>query len=223
MGKKIFISYKYADSNVLALDDKPWWETTTVRDYVDKLETYFDRDSDHIYKGESDEEDLSYLSEDQIWEKLKDRIYDSSVTIIMISPNMKEPYSSERSQWIPWEVSFSLKETTRNDRTSHSNAILAIVLPDRNGSYDYYLTRNYCGSTTHHIGKLFKIIRENKFNIKSPDRRLCNQCGNYHFYGDCSYIEAVKWSDFINSPDHYIGQAVKRQTNINNYKITKEV
>ena len=150
MGKKIFVSYKYADSDVQALENKSWWETTTVRDYVDRLETYFDRYSDHIYKGESDDEDLSYLTENQIWEKLKDRIFDSSVTIVMISPNMRETYRSDRSQWIPWEVSFSLKETTRNDRTSHSNAMLAIVLPDKNGSYDYYLTKSFCGSTTHH-------------------------------------------------------------------------
>ena len=39
MGKKIFVSYKYADDNVQALDNKRWWETTTVRDYVDILET----------------------------------------------------------------------------------------------------------------------------------------------------------------------------------------
>lgn len=223
MGKKIFVSYKYADSDVQALDNKSWWETTTVRDYVDKLETYFDRYSDHIYKGESDDEDLSYLSEEQIWEKLKDRIYDSSVTIIMISPNMKEPNRRDRSQWIPWEISFSLKETTRNDRTSHSNAILAIVLPDRNGSYDYYLTQKNCGVTIHHTGCLFKIIRENKFNKKSPDIRLCNQCGGYHYFGDCSYIEAVKWSDFIELPSYYIDKAVKRQENIKDYDITKEV
>ena len=62
-----------------------------------------------------------------------------------------------------------------------------------------------------------------KFNIKSPNRRLCSQCGRYHYYGDCSYIEAVKWSDFINSPNSYIDQAVSRQTNINDYNITKEV
>lgn len=223
MGKKIFVSYKYADSDVQKLENKLWWETTTVRDYVDKLETYFDKFSDHIYIGESDDEDLSYLSEDQIWEKLKDRIYDSSVTIVMISPNMRETNRRDRSQWIPWEVSFSLKETTRNDRTSHSNAMLAIVLPDKNGSYDYYLTKTSCGSTTHHTDRLFKIMRENKFNIKNPDRRHCVQCGGYHYYGNCSYIEAVKWSDFVDLPNYYIDQAVKRQENINDYNITKEV
>ena len=127
MGKKIFVSYKYADKNVAPLSDHRWFNATTVRDYVDLQENYFDH-TDNIYKGESDDEDLSEYSEDTIWEMLKDRIFDSSVTIVMISPNMKEPNRSDRSQWIPWEVSFSLKETTRNDRTSHTNAMMAIVL-----------------------------------------------------------------------------------------------
>ena len=141
----------------------------------------------------------------------------------MISPNMREINRSDSSQWIPWEVSFSLKETTRSDRTSHSNAMLAIVLPDRNGSYDYYLTKNCCDSTTHHIDKLFKIIRENKFNIKSPNKIFCRECNNYHYFGSCSYIKAIKWSDFINSPNNHIEQAIERQTNIEDYEITKDV
>ena len=222
MGKKIFISYKYADSNVENLPGHSFWNPTTVRTYVDKLEDYFDS-TNHIYKGESDDEDLSNLSEDAIWEKLKDRIYDSSVTIVMISPNMRNNYRSDRSQWIPWEVSFSLKETTRNDRTSHTNAVLAIVLPDSSGSYEYYFSKTACGSTTHHTDRLFKIIRANKLNIKSPSRQLCPQCLNYHYYGNCSYIEATKWSDFILMPDYYINQAVERQNNKYLYNIVKEV
>ncbi len=222
MGKKIFVSYKYADKDVAPLSGHRWFNPTTVRDYVDLLENYFDH-TDNIYKGESDDEDLSEYSEDTIWEMLKDRIFDSSVTIVMISPNMKEPNRRDRSQWIPWEVSFSLKETTRNDRTSHTNAMLAIVLPDRNGSYEYYLTQSYCGTTTHHTDRLFRIIRENKFNILNPDKRLCPSCGGYHYHGVCSYIEAVRWRDFIVNPHYYINTAVQRQDNQYLFNITKEV
>lgn len=222
MGKKIFISYKYKDSDVQELSGHSFWNPTTVRDYVDKLEDYFDS-SNHIYKGESDDEDLSYLSDDAIWDKLKDRIFDSSVTIVMISPQMKLQNRSDRSQWIPWEISFSLKETTRNDRTSHSNAILAIVLPDINGSYEYFFTTSYCGATIHHIDKLFKIIRDNMFNVKNPRKHFCYQCQNFHYYGSYSYIEPVRWEDFIKYPEFYINQAVERQYDIYSFEITKEV
>ena len=115
MGYKIFVSYKYVDDSIYPLSNPLSilsFKRSTVRDYVDKVESYFEH-TDNQYKAESDNEDLSYLPDDAIWERLKDRIYDSSVTIVMISPNMKEPYRSERSQWIPWEIAYSLRETTR--------------------------------------------------------------------------------------------------------------
>lgn len=41
--------------------------------------------------------------------------------------------------------------------------------------------------------------------------------------GKTSYIEAVKWGDFIISPDYYIDLAIKRQENIFDYNVRKEV
>lgn len=133
MGNKIFVSYKYADNNVEYLYPYPY---TQVHDYVRYIESHILKND--IYKGEKQGEDLSRYSDEYIWRHLKDKIYDSSVTIVLISPNMKEPYKYEKSQWIPWEISYSLRLTTRDDRTSQRNAILAVVLPDKNGSYDYY-------------------------------------------------------------------------------------
>lgn len=226
MGKKIFVSYKYRDDQV---ENLSYYENSTVRDYVTKFEDVLDS-SDNIYKGESDGEDLSVLSDETIWEKLKDRIYDSSVTVIFISPGMKENWKLERDQWIPWEVSYSLKEVSRKNKngqavTSRSNAMLAVVLPDSNGSYSYYLeSRNCCGSgcTTHHTDKLFSIIRKNKFNLKNPNKKVCDT-GEIIWYGEYSYIKAVKWSAFIKNYSTFIESACERQDNIDNYAICKEV
>lgn len=227
MGKKIFISYKYADDKVNNLESG---KNSTVRDYIDEFEKIVDS-SDNIFKGESDGEDLSDLSDDTIWGTLKDRIYDSSVTIVFISPGMRESGKNDRDQWIPWEVSYSLKETSRKNKngesvTSHSNAMLAVVLPDGDNSYTYYLESKSCcngGCTTHHTDKLFTIIKKNKFNrTENASKRTCDNDSTI-WTGTCSYIEAVKWSNFVTNYQKYINSAVDRQDHIDEYDICKEV
>ena len=225
MGRKIFVSYKYADDSVKNLGN----HKSTVRDYVDKFEEKVDA-STNIYKGESNNEDLSDLSDDAIWEKLKNRIYDSTVTIVFISPNMKEDDKSDKEQWIPWEVSYSLKETSRKDKngtsiTSKTNAMVAVVLPDINGEYSYFLSVNNCclsPCVTHKTGKLFQILRDNMFNLIKPRQSNCDN-GDVIWYGDCSYIEAVKWCDFIADYKEYIDRALNRQDNIDEYEIAKTI
>lgn len=190
MGQKIFVSYKYADDNVQQFS---YYGTTTVRDYVTKFEEGIDKWSTSIYKGESDDEDLSYLSENSIWSKLKDRIYDSTVTVVFISPGMKESWKPDKDQWIPWEIAFSLREQTRNDRTSHSNSLVCVVLPDRFGSYRYY-----------EFGAMsqFEIIRKNIAN---------------------GYAEVVKWSDFKGNYQYYINRANSRKSSTPSYQVVKTV
>ena len=156
MGRKIFISYKYWDSDVYPVPRFSDNEAK-VRDYVSWLEEKFINRTEYYYKGESDNEDLSEYSEKYIWNELKDKIYDSSLTIVLISPNMKEPNRWEKSQWIPWEISYSLRKTTRGYYTSQRNAVLAVVLPDKYNTYDYYCSM-----------KMFSILKENINNGYIP-------------------------------------------------------
>lgn len=228
MGHKIFVSYKYADSDVEKISDDIWTKDT-VRTYVDELVKLISEKSEHIYKGEDDGEDLSKLADDTIWEKLRDKIYDSTLTIIMISRNMKEA-TSDRDQWIPWEISYSLKETSRKNKngdsvTSHSNALLAIVIPDLSGSYQYYTYNKTCCSSPCRVlctDRLFEIMKKNMFNIENPNTKTCDD-GSRVFYGKSSYITSVKWEDFIKDPEKYINEAYEIQDNIDSYNITKEV
>lgn len=156
MRRKIFISYKYGDRDVKALPGILSKEAK-VRDYVDWLEKKFKERTEHYFKAESNNEDLSGYTEEYIWERLKDRIYDSSITIVLVSPNFKEPHKWEKSQWIPWELAYSVRVTKRKDRTSQRNAVLAVILPDKNGSYNYYSQ-----------DKVFKILKENIKNGYIP-------------------------------------------------------
>ena len=216
---KIFPSYKFKDASVRSLLPTA---STTAREYVDLLQRYLDK-HDHIDKGEEGDDDLSNLPEERIKEILYDRIYDSTITIVLISKNMREN-RPEKDQWIPREISYSLSEHSRGGRTSHTNAVLAVVIPDENDSYEHFIKENTCSncnSTTLMTDSTFKIIGDNMFNHKNKDRMLCTSCISYR--GDHSYICAVKWDDFIKNVDAYLDCAVRANENIDDYDIKKEI
>lgn len=229
MGRKIFVSYKYSDSQVMDLGiyEQNWLGITskiqtTARHYVDKLSEILEND-DHIYKGEDDGESLANFSDDHIASKLRDKIFDSTITIVFVSRGMKHPWLAEGDQWMPWEISYSLKEITRNNRTSGTNAIVAVVLPDQFGSYDYYLTYDsICNCRSLNTPFLFEILKCNMFNEKTPSTTLCSN-GSIVYRGDFSYIQSVKWEDFKDSHNTYLNKAVEILNKIDSYNITKNV
>lgn len=231
MGKNIFVSYKYADTLVNTLNktefvylNGKWFSiprATKVRDYVDELQSILNNE-DHINLGEKDGESLKDFSEDYISSSLKDKIFRSSVTVVMISKGMKEIYSQEKDQWIPWEISYSLKEITRSDKTSRMNAVLGIVLPDEYNSYEWYYTVNLaCNCTTHHTDKLFKILSRNMFNMKKPIETECNGLKIHH--GEFSFIKTVKWEDFKEEPNMYLEKSIEIRNNKDIYEIKKTI
>lgn len=236
MGRKIFVSYKYADAQVEDLDiyeDFNIFGTvftnkiaTTARHYVDRIEEILEEE-DHIFKGEDDGEDMGTLADATIASKLGDKIFDSSVTIVLVSKGMKEVFTSEKDQWIPWEISYSLKEQSREGGNSKTNAVLVVVLPDQLGKYDYFIADNtcsYCNCRTLKTDFLFQILRDNMFNIKQPVFTEChNHTSNKPYKDYSSFIYSVKWGDFSNDPGKYIDIATNIRAKINEYEITKSV
>ncbi len=225
MGRKVFVSYKHSDTSVQGLTG--YWKGT-ARDYVDYLADKTLKDD--VYKGEGDE-DLSKFKDVTIETHLKNNIHDSSITLVLISPNMKDRYERESDQWIPWEISYSLKEITRSGKTSHTNGVLAVVLPDRNGSYSYYISqcsKSYsCDTENLATGTLFQILRNNMFNYNDNETydRSCNNynCNSIISHGKSSYIGSVKWCDFISNKDYYLDRTVKIRDDRKSYNITKDV
>ncbi|MBN7816931.1 TIR domain-containing protein [Algoriphagus pacificus] len=227
MARKVFVSYKYSDSLVQDLgiyQDSIFGRikiATTARHYVDEISQHL-TDDDHIYKGENDDESMEELADSSISSKLGDKIFDSSVTIVLISKGMRESFISEKDQWIPWEVSYSLKNQTRLGKSSSTNGVIAVILPDENGSYEYYITYDRdCNCITLNTPILFQIIRDNMFNVKEPNRRICN--GSWVYSGDSSYIQSVKWSDFKTNPTKYIDKAIELRDKKDDFKIEKTI
>ena len=212
-GYKVFISYKYKDSSVWQLPDRKDVELgrTTARNYVDIIQEYFE-DSSHINKGEKDGEDLSDFKEDTIASKLRDKIYDSRVTIVLISPNMRNMIEDEDDQWIPWEIRYSLREPTRGGRTSHRNALLGVVLPDVYAHYSYAVRDNHCGTCScvnYPLTNSFSILKELVLNRKTPNLKEDCIYSKRIFQYPHSYMHMVKWEDFLSDIDKCLDEAVQ--------------
>lgn len=222
MARKVFVSYKYADEKVAKLQDcyyevvnGQWmWNTrlTRARDFVDKLQERIGRDN--INLGEKDGESLADFSDEHIETALKSKIRQSSITIVLVSKGMKT-YDNENDQWIPWEVSYSLRTIPSGGNTKQMNAILGVVLPDETGKYDWYYSSNeYCNCVTHYTGKLFKILKDNTFNILNKEFRECE--GSKIYVNDQpSFFKTIKWEKFMNGDNYnkYIEEAISIKDN----------
>lgn len=228
MGRKVFISYKYKDESVAKIKDAFYEEInsvflwnyrkTRVRDYVDLVQEKIGRDN--INMGERDGESLEQFSDEKIETLLKSRIRQCSITIVMISKGMKEA-KNEKEQWIPWEVSYSLRVVPTESYNKQMNAVIGIVLPDETNSYNWYYTENpSCNSVTHHKGQLFKILSDNMFNILQAEIRDCNG-SKIHENEEPSFIKTVKWSDFMAASNYsfYIDKALEIKNNANLYDV----
>lgn len=222
MARQVFVSYKYGDSSVRHFD-RGDNEITTARHYVTEIQKLLDQ-TDNIYKGENDDESLAGFKDETIESKLRQKIFYSSITIVLISKNMIDPTLSETEQWIPWEISYSLREKTRDGRTSQSNGILAVVLPDEYGDYDYFVEPTgcqYCNCVNWKNNQLFSIIGENMFNRKTAKIGRCvnGMCTPFHTDEDHSYIYPVKWDVFVNNINGYLDHAINLRDKKDEFKL----
>ncbi|PEE68083.1 MULTISPECIES: TIR domain-containing protein [Bacillus cereus group] len=200
MAHKTFISYKYSEACTLRDD---------IIDSLGKDATY--------YKGEtSDSPDLTDTTTDNIKCKLRDMIYDTSVTIVIISPSMTQ------SQWIDWELEYSLKEITRADRTSRSNGIVGVIMK-HNGGYGWIESKQQekdgCSVVYLDGSKLYGIIKNNRHNLKNPEY-CCDECQSWDKLSG-SYISLIREEVFLKKPNFYIENAYEKSKNISKFNMIK--
>lgn len=201
MAKKTFISYKYDEA----------------RELRNKILEKLGEDTKY-YRGEtSSSPNLSDNTTERIKEYLKDMIFSTSVTIVIISPRMKW------SKWIDWEIEYSLHEYKRSDITSRSNGVLGVIM-NIEGSTDWLKLHGFnvhlLPTVRYRDEYLFPLISENRYNSK-PALKHCQDCDTYDFM-DGSYITLVDEDNFLTSPNYYIENAFDKSKQLNNYKLRKE-
>ena len=192
MARKTFISYKYSEA----------------RDLRDRIIWALGDDAT-FYQGEtSDSPDLTDTTTENIKRHLTDMMYNTSVTIVILSPNMKE------SKWIPWEIAYSLKNTTRKGRTSHTNGVVGVI-KKVSGSYSWFKSTGInCHNTSislYDLTKLPDIIADNHFN-SNPPQWHCPSCRTYDWLNG-SYIAFVEEESLLRDPGFYIENAYSKSEN----------
>lgn len=192
MAHETFISYKYSD----AVD---------VRDRIYQNMGEYAK----FYRGENGfSPNKSDDSDDAIWNYLKDMIWGTSVTIVVLSPEMLN------SSWIEDEISYSLKKISRDGTQSKRNGVVAVI-KKVNGSYNWFkYTINYPdghSSNGYQEEKIFKIIKENRCN-QYPPVYICDRCKTIDSLSG-SYIAYVEEDEFIRNMDKYIENAYQKSLN----------
>lgn len=192
MAHKTFISYKYSES--VKLRDR------IVANMGENAEYY--NGENGFSPNKSDDSDNS------IWEYLKDMIWNTTVTIVILSPEMCN------SSWIKDEISYSLKKISRDGTTSLRNGVVAVI-KKVNGSYDWFKfsCKNADGHVTnqYHEEKIFDIIKANRWNQK-PIIYSCEKCKSVNSLTG-SYIAYVEEDEFVNNMDKYIENAFEKSQN----------
>lgn len=202
MARKTFISYKYDESYELR----------------DKIIAALGEDAMY-YQGETSESpSLTGKTTERIRKNLTDMMYDTSVTIVIVSPNIM------RSNWIDVEIEYCLKKCTRNERTSMTNGIVGVI-QKVNGSYLWLV--NNTDKYNWHLNPqckdfmLFPIIRKNRYNSKQH----LNISGKFSQFQYCeftdSYISLIAEDYFLAAPNWYIENAYSKSQNSHQYCITK--
>ncbi len=202
MARETFIAYKYSEAQGLR------------DEIIKKL-----GDDASYYQGETaDSPDLTDTTVENIKENLKDMIFGTSVSIVIVSPSIK------KSKWVDWEIEYSLKEYKRGNTTSRTNGIVGVVMKV-NGSYDWLLSsyQNPDGCTNRSIDNslLYDIITSNRFNLTTDNKYSCPTCKTYDQLNG-SYISLIEQDRFLNSPKHFIENAYEKSQNINNYNLSKQ-
>lgn len=202
MAHKTFISYKYSEAV----------------DLRNRIISALGVDAQY-YKGENTHsQDLSSYKAESIKDALRNMIWDTSVTIVIASPNMQQ------SKWMEWEISYSLKQIARNQITSKTNGLVIVAKKDAYCGYSWLFNERQMndGTTyrTFNNSKLFDILCRNRFNKKSPV--FVNQALNIVNEFESSYASIVTEDVFLSSPAKYIENAYNKSRNLSDFNIVRE-
>lgn len=215
MATNIFISFRFKDGN----------------DYKEHLDKVFEG-SDYV-RNFSENQDRSGMSDDAIKKYLYDKLRETSVTIVILTPQAiqyetKQIWSGGQLRTVPddWlydELRYSLEDREGN----RTNGVVAIYTPEAKDLIMSSSTHschncNYQTTSITTIRDFNNLVRRNMFNIKDGHKH--HQCSNVYHHLNDHYISLISFEDFVKNYKDYIDNAVDKRGRLEQFEdIVKRV
>lgn len=206
MATKVFISFRFSDGKMIK----------------DELVDLFDESTEVINRSE--DVDRSQMSEGTIQEYLYEKLKDTSVTIVLLTPeavSYRKNWVGNYDDWLYDELRYSL-EDRKNNRT---NGVVAIYTDDAKDKLISESTHScsQCQETQscRSLKNFDNLVRKNMVNIKNNYKK--NPCDNLYDDEHDSYISLVSWEEFKQDYTKYIDNAKEKRDRLHEFNIYKRM
>lgn len=206
MTRRVFVSFRFSDG----------------ASYKKELDELFDSSVEII--NCSEDVDRSHLSEETIRSYLYKKLSNTSVTIILLTPDAlvyERDCFGRIDDWTYDEVRYSLEDRADN----RTNGLVAVYVPE---ARDILINRHSCSGCTKgceitNIPDREHLFRKNMMNVKSSyASHPCHEKGVFDADKD-SYCSLVPWDDFIRDYGGYIDKAANKRTRRDEFSVVKHL
>lgn len=206
MATKVFVSFRFNDG----------------LDYKKELEEIFDSSTEIINRSE--DTDRSDMSEETIRDYLYDKLKNTSVTILILTPeavNYKKNIFGDYDDWLYDELRYSLEDRTKN----RTNGVIALYTDDSEALLFNKSTHTcpICNETKscRSLSSFDNLARKNMLNVKKEYKK--NSCEGLYDDETDSYISLVPFEDFKVNYEEYINNAKEKRDRKDEFELIKKM
>lgn len=206
MATKVFISFRFKDG----------------KEIKDELVSLFDESTEVINRSE--DTDRSQMSEETIRNYLYEKLKDTSVTILLLTPeavSYEKDWYGKYDDWLYDELRYSLEDRTNN----RTNGVVAVYTDDTRDKL-FTADTHYCSCCQQNqscrmLKDFENLARKNMLNIKPNFKK--NPCNNLYSDEYDSYISLVSLEVFKENYKKYIDNAKEKRERLEEFEIKKRM
>jgi|SRR5699024_37594 len=206
MSTKVFLSFRFSDGKELK----------------EELVKLFDSSTEVIDRSE--DEDRSEMTEETIRNYLYEKLKETSITIVILTPkaiNYRKNIFGDYDDWLYDELRYSLEDRAKN----RTNGAIALYTDESKGSLTELNTHKCTKCNAEKSSTLIKsfdnLVRKNMMNVKEDYK--VNKCDNLYDSEKDSYISLVHFDDFKKDYKKYIDSAKEKRDRKEEFDIVKRM